>query len=180
MYDDEQHRQTRRIGQGMIVAAFVLAIVLFTWMFSGVERRANNPNGNPASTETRDGAVQLVLQRNRAGHYVMSGSINGVNVDFILDTGATDVVIPRAIAEQAGLQRGYATQAMSANGLVTVYGTRIKSLMLGKAIELNDVRASINPSMDDRLVLLGMSALRQIEFTQRGDQLTLRYHPDQL
>jgi len=38
------------------------------------------------------------------------------------------------------------------------------------------VRASINPAMHESMVLLGMSALRQIEFNQRGSQLTLRQH----
>jgi aspartyl protease family protein len=118
----------------------------------------------------------VYLQRSRGGHYMLRGAINGVQADFILDTGATDVVIPEELAEAAGLVAGYAGQAMTANGLVTVYGTRIAELDLG-AIRLQDVRASINPALHDGTVLLGMSALRQIEFHQRGDQLTLRYHP---
>ncbi|EGG98411.1 hypothetical protein imdm_38 [gamma proteobacterium IMCC2047] len=39
------------------------------------------------------------------------------------------------------------------------------------------MNASINPGMDD-FILLGMSALKQIELTQRGDTLTLRYFPN--
>jgi len=35
------------------------------------------------------------------------------------------------------------------------------------------VRASINPAMQASQILLGMSALKQIEFIQRGDSLTL-------
>jgi aspartyl protease family protein len=43
------------------------------------------------------------------------------------------------------------------------------------AITLNDVRASILPSMNGTdKVLLGMSFLKQLEFTQRGGQLTLQ------
>jgi len=45
------------------------------------------------------------------------------------------------------------------------------------AIVLRGVRASINPAMQGNTVLLGMSALQHIEFTQRGDSLTLRYIP---
>ena len=87
------------------------------------------------------------------------------------------MVIPAGLARSAGLNQGYAGQAMTANGLVTVYSTRIDRLTLG-AIELRDVRASINPAMDERTVLLGMSALRQIEFHQQGTRLTLRHMPN--
>jgi aspartyl protease family protein len=41
-------------------------------------------------------------------------------------------------------------------------------------IKLTNVSAHINPSMDFDEILLGMSALKQIEFTQRGDTLILR------
>jgi len=97
-------------------------------------------------------------------------------VTFLLDTGATDVVIPAQLAESAGLQPGQAMRAMTANGLVTVYSTTIPTLHLGD-ITLYDVRASINPGMQGDTVLLGMSALRQVEFTQRADTLTLRTLP---
>jgi len=38
------------------------------------------------------------------------------------------------------------------------------------------VRGHLNPGMRDNQVLLGMSVLKQLEFTQRGDTLTLRVH----
>lgn len=177
MSRNDSHQDTRRLGQGMVAAAFVLAIILLTWFFSGVEERSRNPNSNPSWALAEGGAIAVVLERNRAGHYVMTGSINGVETEFLLDTGATDVVIPAALADAAGLQARQSGQAMTANGLVTVYGTRIDNLALGP-ITLRDVRASINPAMHDSMVLLGMSALRQVEFSQRGAELTLRYHPN--
>jgi len=117
----------------------------------------------------------VVLESNRQGQYVLTGAINSVPAEFILDTGATDVVIPPGLAEASGLEYGYQSQAMTANGLVNIYSTLIDELHLGK-ITLHDVRASINPAMHESMVLLGMSALRQIEFNQRGSQLTLRQH----
>lgn len=176
---NDPHQDTRRLGRGMIAAGFVIAIALLTLLFGNLAERAANPNTNPAFSQTASGATEVYLQRSSGGHYVLSGAINGVQTDFILDTGATDVVIPESLANAAGLEGGYASQAMTANGLVTVYSTRIAELDLG-AIRLRDVRASINPMMSEGTVLLGMSALRQIEFHQRGDQLTLRYHPDAL
>lgn len=175
MNGPDPQQQTRKLGQGMIAVAFAIGIALLTWVFSGVEENARNPNRDPAYGVTANGMVEVALDRNRAGHYVMSGTVNGEAAEFILDTGATDVVIPAGLAERAGLEPGYSGQAMTANGVVRVYMTSIDSLQLGPIV-LRDVRASINPAMHDDMVLLGMSALRQVEFTQRGDQLTLRHH----
>ena len=49
------------------------------------------------------GASELVVQGDRSGHYVVLGTVNGVNVEFLLDTGATDVAIPPALARRLKL-----------------------------------------------------------------------------
>ena len=118
-------------------------------------------------------SVEVPLKRNRQGHYLVTGEINSEPVEFLLDTGATDVVIPEDIARQLQLPYGRAGRAMTANGPVTVYQTVINELTIG-AIRLFEVRASINPAMRSGEILLGMSALGQIEFIQSGDHLTLR------
>jgi len=163
------------MGRGMIAAGFVLFLVLMTSVFDGVLENNRNPNSNPESSINAFGETEVVLQSNRQGQYVMTGSINNVSTEFILDTGATDVVIPSGLADASGLNYGYQSQAMTANGLVSIYGTIIDELRLGD-ITLYNVRASINPAMHESMVLLGMSALRQVEFNQQGSRLTLRYN----
>jgi len=64
--------------------------------------------------------------------------------------------------------------SQTANGRVITYRTQLNSLELG-GITLNDVEASITPGMDGDVILLGMSALKQFELTQKGDTLTIRY-----
>ena len=51
--------------------------------------------------------------------------------------------------------------------------TEINKLSIGQ-ITLYNVDANINPGMQSGHVLLGMSALKQLEFTQRGNTLILR------
>ncbi|MFT4676711.1 MAG: aspartyl protease family protein [Patiriisocius sp.] len=160
------------MGQGMMVVAFIIALGLLTMFFADIQESQYNPNQAPLSS-TAGNAVEVSLLRNRQGHYVVSGEINQQTAEFLLDTGATDVVVPADLAGQLGLSRGYAAKAMTANGTVTVYETSIDQLMIGD-IELRNVRASINPGMNGQSILLGMSALKQIEFVQRGDRLTLR------
>lgn len=167
---------TTRMGRIMTVIGFVFGIGLLTLFFNDRLQEQLNPNREPESVVHGSGQIEVLLDQNRQGHYVMSGSINDVEVDFLLDTGATDVAIPESIASQAGLPRGRRGQAITANGVVNTWRTTIDRLQLGE-ITLNDVRASITPSMGDGTILLGMSALRELEFTQQGSQLTLRYQP---
>ena len=47
-------------------------------------------------------------------------------------------------------------------------------------ISLQNVRATINPGYKSNQILLGMSFLKHLEFSQRGDTLTLRQYPDDL
>lgn len=159
-------------GRGMIAAACILVIILLTMLFSEVEEHQRNPNQSPVTTRTHE-VVEVNLERNRRGHYVVSGTINDEPVEFLLDTGATDVVVPEPLAERLNLEKGRQGRAMTANGMVTVYATHLDRLSIG-GIELFDVRASINPAMSMPGVLLGMSALEQIEFNQQGDELILR------
>ena len=161
----------------MLIASFALGLLGLTFFFDGWLEEQQNPNRNPFSSETSSGIHQVVLQRNRQGHYLTSGQINGVPVTFLLDTGATDVAIPAMIAGKAGLNRGFATRAATANGVITVYSTRIDELIFGN-ITLHNVNASITPSMGGDTILLGMSALKQLEFSQRGSTLTLRQIPE--
>ncbi len=158
----------------MIAGGFVLALILLTTLFNGYLNNARNPNAKPESTINAFGEAELTLVSNRLGQYVVTGYINNIPAEFILDTGATDVVIPPSLARASGLEYGYQSQAMTANGLVSIYSTIIKELRLGN-ITLVNVRASINPAMHESMVLLGMSALGQIELYQQGSRLTLRY-----
>ncbi|MDG2175042.1 MAG: retropepsin-like aspartic protease [Gammaproteobacteria bacterium] len=174
MKTPDPQQESKRIGTGMIAAGFVLALVLMTTFFDGFLNNARNPNSNPESIINATGATEVVLQSNRQGQYVITGLVNNIEAEFILDTGATDVVIPAGLAEATGLEYGYQSQAITANGLIPIYSTMIDELKLGD-ITLYNVRASINPAMHESMVLLGMSALRQIEFVQQGTQLTLRH-----
>ena len=166
----------KNIGQGMLIASFTLVLIALTLYFNDWIANQSNPNQNPNFSISDIGVREVVLKRNRQGHYVANGHLNGIPVTFLLDTGATEVAIPSEVAVKAGLIRGLAQQASTANGVVTVYSTEIDELQIGNIV-LYDIDASVTPSMLGNTILLGMSALRQIEFTQRGSNLTLSQVP---
>ncbi len=157
----------------MTVLAWLVVLGLLSAFFGGWMEKLDNPNQKVVSALHADGVREVVLQQNRAGHYVANGAINGHRVTFLLDTGATSVSVPASIAGPLGLKRGAPLRANTANGTVTTYATRLDEVQLGN-ISLENVRADINPHMQGTEVLLGMSFLRKLEFTQRGRELTIR------
>jgi len=157
----------------MIYIAWILLLVLLTVAFNNYLEQQNNPN-QVVSTEWNNNSAEVRLKQNRYGHYVVNGQINHQAVTFLLDTGATLISIPEHIATTLQLERGYPSQSRTANGTITVYGTRLNSVRIG-SIELKDIRASINPYMTGDEILLGMSFMRHLEMTQKGKELVLRY-----
>jgi len=156
------------------VGFWILLLIFAAVFFQRVLDSDLNPN-TALETRVTDGLREVVLQRNRYGHYNLTGYINNQEVEFLVDTGATTISVPAHLANKIGLQRLYEVEFDTANGLAKGYATRIDSTRIGK-IELNDLEASINPNVDDDTVLLGMSFLKRIEFTQRGDTLILRQY----
>ena len=162
----------KRMGRVLMVLAWCAALFLATRFFGQWEQRQQNPNV-VVSSEQGAGFVEVKLASNNQGHFVASGQINGLPVDFMLDTGATDVAIPGGMAERLKLEKGFAVTLSTASGRAEGYRTRIDRLQLGDIV-LRDVRALVVPGLDGNQVLLGMSALNKLEFTQRGGTMLLR------
>lgn len=167
---DSNSNPHSRSGKIMLTIAWLLIIGGIYWFFSGWEAQQSNPN--PARVLNQQQG-ELTLVRNRAGHYVAEGEINGRHVTFLLDTGATWVALPTGLARELKLKRGAAITLQTANGAAVGYQTRLDSIRLGP-IEMRDVAALVADGMDADTVLLGMNFLKRLEFTQRGDQLILK------
>lgn len=153
----------------MLAVAWLLVFAGIYWYFDGWYQQQQNPN--PQSV-LENQAGEVVLKRNRAGHYVADGSINGHKVTFLLDTGATQVALSINLAKQLDLIAGTRVQVQTANGPALGYQSTLNSVRLG-SIEVRNVSALITEGMEGNNVLLGMSFLKQLEFTQRGDSLIL-------
>ncbi|MBD8600425.1 retropepsin-like aspartic protease family protein [Pseudomonas sp. CFBP 8772] len=156
----------------MLIIAWAAALFLATRFFGEWEQRQENPNTIVAS-EHGDGYVEVKLVGNRDGHFVMTGQINTRSVQFMLDTGATNVAVPENVAQALRLERGERVQVSTANGRTDAFRTTLQRLQIGDIV-LNNVRALVVPGLDGEQVLLGMSAVKQLEFTQRGGTLLLR------
>lgn len=167
--ESEDHK---RLGHKFIIAMWLVVMIMVFFLFNNILESDYNPN-QQVLTQQSDEQSTVILKRNRYGHYVTRGKINNQPVTFLLDTGASDISIPDKIARKLKLKYGQERRYQTANGSIIGYLTTIESVSIGN-IKLSNVRASINPKMEGDEILLGMSFLKFIEFTQRGDTLILR------
>lgn len=171
--EHSQENQNRQIGKGMIIIAWLLIFGILIWFFGILESNKRNPNQNVSTQVLGSGEKEVVLQSSGYGHYLAIGKINNEKVTFLVDTGASYVSIPERVAIKIGLKKGAPMRVSTASGTVTVYATTLDEVSIGD-IKLYDIKADVNPHMEGDEILLGMSFLRDLSITHKGDQLTIR------
>ena len=98
MTSEEEVQGQKRMGTVMQALALLVLIALGVIFFGGLLESQYNPNQSVQTRYSDSGAREVVLQRNKFGHYVTAGQINGRPVTFMVDTGATGVAISEAVA----------------------------------------------------------------------------------
>ncbi|MBN9886646.1 retropepsin-like aspartic protease family protein [Salipiger abyssi] len=107
---------------------------------------------------------RVELPRAPDGHYYVSLDINGVPTRFVIDTGATGMVLTQQDAERAGLDAEglmFHGEASTANGIVRTAPVRLDEVALGPFTD-RGVRAYVNGGTM-QTSLLGMSYLQRFE-----------------
>jgi aspartyl protease family protein len=118
--------------------------------------------------EVADGAVSI--RADRSGHYVVEAMVavgrndgDGEPIRFLIDTGASDVVLSPRDAERLGFNVNaldYTRTYRTANGMVKGAPVRLNQISIGP-LSLGEVRASVNGA-PMRRSLLGMSFLSRL------------------
>ena len=119
---------------------------------------------------------KIEFKSQRGGHFVVAALVDGVKIKFLVDTGATDVVLNSGDAMRLGLnfkQLSFDKIYQTANGIVRAAPVKLGRVKIGP-IEITNVRASVNGA-DMTNSLLGMSFLSRIGgYEVIGDRLTLK------
>jgi len=160
---------TRRPGLAMLILFWGLFIGLGAWWAQGWLDEKMNPNAHLQSVAPGE---PLTLKRGPGGHFVAPGRINGQEVRFLLDTGATRVALPDSLANELGLESEGSAWFRTANGRVRGDLATLERVSLA-GLEARNVPGSISPGLEDDMVLLGMSFLGRFDIAMRGDTLTL-------
>jgi len=119
------------------------------------------------------GSQRIVLTADAQGHFLPPGQINGRAVQFMVDTGATTIVLSESDAKRINLayNKGRKVQVGTANGHVVGHQVQLDSVRVGDA-QVHGVTAIVLPQPMP-YVLLGNSFLMRFQLQRNNDQLTL-------
>lgn len=159
-----------RLTQQALVWALIFVGVIAAVGLWGDIRNTVMPG---RATYTEEG--RIVLPRAADGHYYLTAQVNGAPVDFVVDTGATGIVLTLGDARKAGLNTdnlAYVGRAYTANGEVHTAPVVLESIRIGPVRDTR-IRATVNSGEMDRS-LLGMDYLQRFSSVEiTGGKLVL-------
>lgn len=127
----------------------------------------------PSSGQT--GTDSIRFAKSSSGHFLVEVLVDGVAVQFLVDTGATDIILSPADGARLGFDTNalrYSKTYSTANGSVKAAPVKLEIMTLGP-IRLEGVRASVNSAKMSKS-LLGMSFLNRLSgYEVSGDHLVL-------
>ena len=133
--------------------------------------------GSPISTVSNNGSTEVTLVRSDNGHFEAVAAVNEQSVRFLVDTGATSIVLSADDAQAAGIDvsnLNYTIITQTANGTGRSALAGIKSLYLG-GIERKNMTVMVAEPGKLGQSLLGQQFLESLSsYEKRGDRLTLR------
>ena len=130
--------------------------------------------GNHFSNEKPVEKKSVSILRGNSGMYTTVGFINGVQVNFLVDTGASSVAMNERTAKRIGIQyklHGQKFVVSTASGKAYAWHLNVKKVSVG-GLEALNVEAAVVKGDGPNEVLLGMSFLRQ--FTMQDDGRLLK------
>lgn len=121
-------------------------------------------------------SVEVVIPRNKRGMYSTIGSINGLPVTFLVDTGASTIAMNAQQATRLAIDFrviGKPTFVSTASGVTRAYRVTLDQVSVGE-IKIRNIVAVVMDGQFPVQVLLGMSFLGQLEIQREAGLLHLK------
>lgn len=154
------------------IIVFVL-ILLALSVFSYIKGHPSSYKSDVFTYSDFSGVNVVEATMNPYGHYIVEGEINGHSVTFIVDTGASFIAIPEAVANEIGLAKGDDFMAKTAGGYSKAYSTDLESVSIG-TISKADIQAAITTESTGEFILLGMNFLYDLSLEQKTGKLIIK------
>ncbi len=131
----------------------------------------------PQVSVNADGTKALVIEKSASGHFEIDSSVNNAKVSFMIDTGASSIVLTLQDAQKAGIDAGalsYSVPVSTANGMSMAAPVRLDDIVIGDIIRHN-LPALVAPEGKLDQSLLGMDYLNTLSgFSVAQDRLSLQ------
>jgi aspartyl protease family protein len=127
--------------------------------------------GQARATRIQVDGGTVEIRRAADGHYHWPGRINGVAVDFLVDTGATATAVPHSLAMQAGLREGTPVSSSTAGGVVSGYVAPADIVLEGGVSALR-LPVTVLPALGKPL--LGMDIISRMNVSLSDGMLRLQ------
>jgi aspartyl protease family protein len=144
---------SRSLQQMAVWALIFLGVIAAYGLWNDIQRQVA-----PTQILAADGTLTLPVSPD--GHYYLTAQVNGVAIPFVIDTGASEIVLSLSDARAAGIDTdalAFVGSAMTANGPVSTARVFLDTVSLG-GIPERGVAATVNGGEMD-VSLLGMSYL---------------------
>ena len=131
--------------------------------------------GSSVSTKLSKPLKKIVRIPSSRGMYLTQGLINGRTVDFVVDTGASNVTMSRVTADNLQIpyrQTGIQSKVSTASEIKDAWAVKLASVTVA-GITLQQVDGTVIDTGHDQQILLGMSFLGQIKLTQERGMVVL-------
>lgn len=157
------------------VGIFLAAITIYSFRteFNNIKERITVELFPSKAIINSDNSISF--RKSADGHFHVQASIHSKKISFLLDTGATDVVLTIDDAKRIGVdidELEYTSIYNTANGRIYAAPVTVPAITIGN-ITIYDVRASVNNSLMDKS-LLGMSFLEKLrKYEVNQDTITL-------
>lgn len=162
-------QQATRLGAFAIAAVWLAVAGVLYLVFDRMEQK-RQASLKPYALSSGD----LVIPRQRDGHFHVEGEVNRQPVRFLVDTGASHVSVSQALAEQAGLPAGQSITLHTANGQRPGQLVRSVPVRAGHLV-LNDTSITVGLSgMAPEQALLGQAFLKHFDVEISRDEMVLR------
>lgn len=139
------------------------------------ERQTYPLGGHITTRFSKPEQLTANVWRDQAGAYTTVGTINGLTVNFLVDTGATAVAMHANQAKRLGISyrlEGNPIYVSTANGTTPAYDVTLDRVQVGD-ITLRNIRGFVIDSNGPGRVLLGMSFLNRVKMEDQGSVLVL-------
>lgn len=156
------------VGRVLTLALLVMGIAWggahMTLRWEGVTGGIDHPAEAATDSPASGGMANAIrIDPSYGGHYFLEAAVNGTPVRFLVDSGATHIVLSQVDARRAGFAMRnlrYTRPVATANGPIKLAPVRIRDFRVGQ-FQLASIEAMVNPTATN-VSLLGMTFLNRL------------------